>query len=320
MKVTILTDGFIVKCPNDALLELKGEVPDVEIDCISSNTATAAELLDSDVLYGWVPPEILKELKNLKWLHMPSAGANNYNDISLYANPSIILTKSSGTFGVPISEHVIGLMIALSRNFLLYHDAQRGGEWRRDRTEAIDIYKSNVLVLGLGDIGTQVCKRLSGFDCNIIGFRRDASIPHELVSEVRPLSRLRESLPNADFIISCLPGTKETSKVLGREEFALMKNRAIVINIGRGTVIDTDALTDALANNKIAGAGVDVTDPEPLPPDHPLWRAGNVLITPHISSLSPRNDKRRFAIFADLLKHYISGEKMYNVVDFTSGY
>jgi len=320
MKVSILTDGFIVKCPDEALAALKSEVPEAEINCIAGSAAGLAELADSDVVYGWLPQDMIRQLKNLKWLHLPSAGANNYTDVSLYVNPSIILTKSSGTFGIPIAEHVIGMMIALSRNFALYHNAQKEGKWNRDRTEAIDIYNSNILLLGLGDIGTQVCRRLAGFDCNIIGFRRDASVPHELVSEVRPMSRLRESLPEADYVLICLPGTEETSKVMGREEFSVMKKQAIVINIGRGTIIDTDALVDALNEGRIAGAGLDVTDPEPLPPDHPLWSAANVLITPHISSLSPRNDGRRLAIFTDLLKRYVSGREMYNIVDFSSGY
>ena len=320
MKVSILPDGIIVKYTDEMLTELKQTVPEADISCISGSAAGLTELADSEVIYGRLPHELLKELKNLKWLHLPSAGADNYTDLSLYANPSIILTKSSGTFGIPIAEHVIGMMIALGRNFTLYHNAQKEGVWNSDRTEAIDIYKSNVMVLGLGDLGTQVCKHLSGFCCNIIGFRRDASVPHEFASEVRPMSRLRESLPEADFVINCLPGTEETSKVLGRDEFSVMKKRAIVINVGRGTTIDTEALVDALNSGKIGGAGLDVTDPEPLPSGHPLWNATNVLITPHISSLSPLNDARRLAIFTDLLKRYLSGQPMYNTVDFSSGY
>ena len=320
MKVTILPDGFIVKYTEEVIADLKRAVPEAEINCIPANAAGLADLADSDVVYGWLPQELLKELKNLKWLHLPSAGANNYTDISLYANESVVLTNSSGTFGIPIAEHVIGMMIALGRNFSLYQNAQKECMWNRDRTQAIDIFNSNVLVLGLGDIGTQVCKRLAGFSCNIIGFRRDASVPHELVNEVRPMSRLRESLPEADFVIICLPGTDETRKVLGREEFSVIKNEAIVINIGRGTIIDTDALVDALNSGKVGGAGLDVTDPEPLPPDHPLWSAANVMITPHISSLSQLNDGRRLGIFTDLLKRYVAGQQLYNIVDFSSGY
>lgn len=320
MNITILTDSIIVKYTNEALTTLKHAVPDVDFACFHRDSVGVAELIDSEIIFGWPPPKMLKELKNLKWLHLPSAGANNYTDISLYADPSIILTKSSGTFGVPIAEHVIGIMIALSRNFMLHHNARQEGEWRYDHPEVLDLFGSNVLVLGLGDIGNEVCKRLSGFGCNIIGFRRDASVSHELVGEVRPISRLRESLPDADYIIVCLPGTAETDKLLGREEFDLMKKRAIVINIGRGSIIDTYALVEALNNKKIAGAGIDVTDPEPLPAGHPLWSAENVIITPHVSALSTRNGDRRLAIFTDLLKRYLSGQKMYNTVNFIAGY
>ena len=320
MKLTILTDDIIVKYTKEAIMELEQTFPDVGFSCMNKSSAGIADLIDSEIIFGWPPPKMLKDLKNLKWLHLPSAGANSYTDVSLYADPSILLTKSSGTFGIPIAEHIIGMMIALSRNFTRHHDAQKKGEWNHGRLDVLDLYGSNVLILGLGNIGTEVCRRLSGFGCNIIGFRRDASVPHELVSEVRPITRLRESLPDADYIIICLPGTNETRMIFGREEFGLMKNRAVIINIGRGTIIDTNALVEALNDKKIAGAGLDVTDPEPLPADHPLWNAGNVIITPHVSATSLRTDDRRLAIFTDLLKHYISGQQMYNVVDFVSGY
>lgn len=320
MKLTILTDDVIVQYPAAAIEALRAAVPGVVISCIPRESVKTADLIESEIIFGWPPQNALKELTRLKWLHLPSAGANNFTDISMFADPSIILTKSSGTFGVPISEHVLGMMIALSRNFPLHYNAQQKGEWGRDRPEALELFGSNVLILGLGDIGTEVCKRLSGFGCNITGIRRDPSVLHEFASAVLPVSQLRESLPNADYIVICLPGTAETSKLIGYEEFALMKKRAIIINIGRGTVIDTDALVDALKNHKIGGAGVDVTDPEPLPAGHPLWNAGNVLITPHVSALSPLSADRRLAIFTDLLKRYLSGQKMYNVVDFVSGY
>jgi phosphoglycerate dehydrogenase-like enzyme len=212
------------------------------------------------------------------------------------------------------------MMIALSRKFSFHYKAQQEGVWRQVWPETYDIVNSNVLVLGLGDIGTEVCERLSGFACNITGFRRDTSLLHEYTNEVRPLSRLRESLPDADYIIICLPGTAETANLIGREEFALMKKSAIIINIGRGSIIDTDALIDALNSKKIAGAGLDVTNPEPLPEGHPLWTAENVLITPHVSAASPTNVQRRLAIFTNLLKRYLSGQPMFNTVNFSAGY
>lgn len=321
MKLSILYDEYF-KRPSDSMLRaLTDDVPGVVIShCGSWDVAQVADLIDSEVILGRMHLKVLKQLNNLKWHHLASAGADRFTNSSLYANPSVILTKSSGTFGIPIAEHVLGMMIALSRNFMYYYANQQKCEWRQDWPVTCEIFGSNVLVLGLGDIGTEVCKRLSGFGCKITGFRRDATTPHELVRDVRPISKLRESLPDADYIIICLPGTDDVKKLIGRDEFLLMKKRAIIINIGRGFIIDTNALVDALKNNTIAGAGLDVTDPEPLPPEHPLWSAGNILITPHESASSQETANRRFAMFTDLLKRYMNGQPMYNMVDFAIGY
>jgi len=321
LKLAILYDEYFEKPSESELKALEDEAPGVAVSCCAQwDLVDAADIADAEVLFGRAPPGMLKGLKHLKWHHLASAGANKYTDHALYADPSIILTKSSGTFGVPIAEHVLGMMIALSRNFTHHYKNQLEGAWRQSWLGTYDIFASNVLVLGLGDIGTEVCRRLSGFGCNITGFRHNPSAPHELVSDVRPISRLRESLPEADYIIICLPGTVEARNLIGREEFALMKRRAIVINIGRGFIIDTDALVDALNTNTIGGAGLDVTDPEPLPAGHPLWSAKNTIITPHESASSNLTSKRRLAIFTDLLKRYMNGQPMYNTVDFNAGY
>jgi phosphoglycerate dehydrogenase-like enzyme len=320
MKLTILYDDIFQEYSEEALNGLRDSVPGVTVSSLPRVSVELDQLIDSEVIFGWAPPHLLKDLKNLKWLHLSSAGANSYTDRSLYANPSVLLTKSSGTFGIPIAEHVVGMMISLSRNFEFCYENQKKGIWHRGDSISLDLFDSNVLVLGLGDIGTEVCSRLLGFGCNITGFRHDTSIPHELVSCVRPISLLRESLPDADYIVICLPGTAETRNLIGREELELMKSRAIIINIGRGSIIDTDALVDALNGGKIAGAGLDVTEPEPLPQGHPLWSARNVLITPHVSASSALSPQRRLDIFTDLLQHYMSGQHMYNIVDFDSGY
>lgn len=320
MTVTIINDSAYLSNTDDETRLLKRTFPDLTIACVHRDSLDVEKVADSEVIFGWVPAQLLKELKNLKWLHLPSAGANNYANLSLYANQSIILTKSSGTFGMPIAEHALGMMLALSRKFAIRLNNQHEREWRFSQLDVQEITGSNVLVLGLGNLGTEVCKRLSGFGCHITGFRHDATVSHDLVDEVRPISRLRESLPEADYIVICLPATGETTKLIGREEIALMKKRAIIVNVGRGSIIDTDALVEALNDRKIAGAGLDVTDPEPLPPEHPLWSAENVLITPHVSAVSSGNTVRIFSIFSDLLKLYASGQPMFNVIDFETGY
>ena len=321
MNLSVLYDEFFKELSESSLRALEDEVPGVTVSYSGQlKSAGIADLIDSEIIFGPAPPKMLKELKNLKWHHLASAGAGPFSNRSLYANHEIILTKSSGTFGIPIAEHVIGMMLALSRNFTYYYKNQLDGVWRQNWPKTFDIFGSTVLVLGLGNLGTEVCKRLSGFGCHIIGFRHDSSLPHGFANEVRPMSQFQESLPAADYIIICLPGTDETRNLVGRNEFLLMKDRAIIINVGRGFIIDTGALIDALNNNVIAGAGLDVTEPEPLPLGHPLWNTKNVLLTPHESASSNETAKRRLAIFKDLLKRYASGQPLYNIVDFVTGY
>jgi len=302
------------------LQSIKDAAPDIVVSTVQQSSVEIADLIDSEIVFGRIPPHMLIELPNLKWLHLASAGANGMTDMSLYSNKSTILTKSSGTFGIPMAEHIIGMMIALGRDFGYYYKKQFAGEWCGTWPDLLDISGSTVLVIGLGDIGTEVCNHLIGFGCKIIGFRRDITKPHESVYDIRHLSRLQESLPEADYVIICTPGTPETEKLFGCEEFDLMKTRAIIINVGRGMIIDSYALADALNQQKIAGAGIDVTEPEPLPAGHPLWSAKNILITPHVSAATQLTAKRRVMVFIDLLKRYLTGQQMYNLVDFNAGY
>jgi len=322
MNIALIYSQGFTKLPDEILNKIRSTAPGAKIIEAYQDDVTVEDIVDTEIIFGRVSRRMLKSLPNLKWCHLFTAGADGLTDISLYANKSVILTKSSGTYGVPIAEYVIGMMLALGRKFGHYYEKQQESKWSWSDgvSDSFDIFGSTVLVLGLGDIGTEVCRRLSGFGCNIIGIRRNPSTPHELVQDVRPLSRLHESLREADYVVICTPGTEKTAKLFGENEFNLMKKRAMIVNIGRGSAIDTDALVAALHNGEIAGAGLDVTDPEPLPDKHPLWTAPNVLITPHVSPLTPVIIERRAMIFIDLLNRYLNGEEMYNIVDFAEGY
>ena len=320
MNITVIYDYFFKVLSEELLRQIRETAPDANVSEVEQDVVTVADLVDADVVYGRIPAHMLIELPKLKWQHLASAGANGLTDRALYANKSIILTKSSGTFGIPIAEYIVGMMIALSRDFGYYYKKQTENHWCDNTPDFRDIYGSTVLIFGLGDIGTEVGRHLSGFNCRFIGFRHDASKPHEIITDIRPISKLHESLPEADFIIVCAPGTTETENTFGSEEFKLMKNTAIIINVGRGMIIDGDALAEALNNEQIYAAGLDVTEPEPLPTEHPLWSARNAFITPHVSAITQLTTKRRVMIFLDLLKRYLNGQEMYNIVDFETGY
>ena len=320
MKLTIINDHYFRKLPNALVQEIKDAATGYTVAEVEQNGIEVKDLFDSDIVFGRIPPHLLIKLPNLKWQHLASAGANGLMDKALYANQSMILTKSSGTFGVSIAEHIIGMMIALGRDFGHYYKKQFEGEWDSYWPILKDISGATVLIIGLGDIGTEVSKHLSGFNCRLIGMRRNESNPHEVINDIRPISQLHDTLPEVDFVIICTPGTTDTENLFSHVEFDLMKNTAIIINVGRGQIIDSSALAEALNTHSIYGAGLDVTDPEPLPEKHPLWTARNILITPHISAATNVTTKRRAMVFIDLLKRYIAGQDLYNFIDFDAGY
>ena len=177
-------------------------------------------------------------------------------------------------------------------------------------------------VLGLGDIGGEFAKRAKALGARVIGVRRTGTDKPDFVDELIHTDKLDEYLPQADCVAITLPGTTATKGMFDAERMAKMKDGAILLNVGRGMIVDTDALCAALENGKLAGAGVDVTDPEPLPADHPLWKMENAVITPHISGgyhLQETHD-RIVRIMAENLKRFLAGEPLRNVVDFSTGY
>ena len=320
MKLTIINDHYFRKLPEKLLLEIKNVAPGYTVTEVEQNGIEVEDIIDSDIVFGRIPPHMLIELPNLKWQHLASAGANGLMDRALYANQSMILTKSSGTVGVSMAEYIIGMMIALGRNFGHYYKKQFEGSWDSDWPVLQDLSGSTVLVIGLGDIGTEISRRLLSFNCRLIGMRRNAGKPHEVIKDIRSLSQLHETLPEADYVIICSPGTAETKNLFGSAEFDIMKSNSIIINVGRGMIIDSEALAVALNERKIYGAGLDVTEPEPLPDGHSLWSARNILITPHVSTATYVTTERRTMVFIKLLKRYIAGQDLYNYVDFEAGY
>jgi len=320
LKLTIINDHYFRKLPDELLQKIKDVATGYDVTEVEQEGITVNDLIDSDIVFGRIPPHLLIGLPNLKWQHLASAGANGLMDRALYANKSMVLTKSSGTFGIPMAEHIIGMMIALGRDFGHYYKKQFEGEWDSYWPTLLDIEGSTVLIIGLGDIGTEVSKHLSGFGCRLIGMRKNISKHHDIINDVRSVSQLHETLPEVDYVIICTPGTAETENLFGHYEFELMKSTAIIVNVGRGMIIDSDALAEALNERKIHGAGLDVTEPEPLTKGHPLWSARNVLITPHVSAATNVTTKRRARVFIKLLKRYLAGDDMYNLVDFDAGY
>ena len=281
---------------------------------------TAEDVKDCEVLMGYFPAGILKDLPNLRWLQTPCAGVERFCG-DIYAREDVILTNSSGAFGVAIAEYMFTGLLMLMRLMPSYAANQKEHVWNCEGN-CRSIFGSTITVVGMGDIGTNFAERAKAFGAVVRGVRRTDAPSPSCYDEVYTTDKLSEALKNVDAVVLALPGTKETTKVINREVIAAMDEKTIVVNCGRGYTVDQAALKDALKEGKLAGAVLDVFEAEPLPSDDELWDMKNVIITPHISGHDddPVNSSIIYSIFYNNLKHYILGEPLEHIVDQKAGY
>lgn len=284
-----------------------------------ANEVTEKTVANAEVILGNVPPEVLKGAKVLKWLQLNNAGTEGYCDGAL--PKGVVLTNATGAYGLAISEHMIGVLFELQKKLNLYQTNQLAHVWKKEGNVRM-IQGSRVLVIGLGDIGTAFAQKMKALGCRTVGIKRREGRKPAGVDDLYLLERLEQQLPRADIVALCLPGNADTWHLLNKERIALMKESAVVLNVGRGITIDTEALTEALQEGRIAGAALDVTDPEPLPSDHPLWEMKNVIITPHISGgyALPETLEQILDICIENLECYMVQRPLRNVIDFRTGY
>lgn len=274
---------------------------------------------NADVIIGNVRPELLKHASKLKWLQLNSAGTNGYT--KEVVPEGVILTNATGAYGLAISEHMMASLLFLMKKIDIYSREQADHNWQK-RGKVTGIYGTRTLVVGCGDIGCEFAKRMNAFGSHVTGIRTKESAVPEYMEAMKLTDDLYEELKKADIVADCLPGTDRTYRMFDRKAFESMKDGSYFINVGRGTSVDTDALIEALDSGHLAGACLDVTDPEPLPSDHPLWDAPNVLITPHVSGgyhMQITHD-RIVEIAADNLKRFLNNEPLKNIVDMATGY
>ena len=282
----------------------------------------AANIGECEVIFGHAGHDLLARAKNLKWLHSFSAGVEHYLKPEAKLAESVILTNSAGMHGVSISEHMIGMCLMLMRRLHNYYAQQNRHEWKY-LGNVRSIYKSNVTVVGLGGIGSHFASRCKALGAVVYGVVRTPrkDVP-DCADKIFTVQELDEAIENADVVALTLPGTAETKCMFDKNRMLKMKKGAIIINIGRGTAIEQDALIELLGNGHIGGAGLDVTDPEPLPTDSKLWDFENVIITPHISGGGTLPITVDFIVdrFIAYLKDYVDGKPFEKVVDRKSGY
>jgi phosphoglycerate dehydrogenase-like enzyme len=211
---------------------------------------------------------------------------------------------------------MLGTLLSLFRKLYAYRDQQKTHAWNNLGT-VNKVNGSTVLVIGMGDIGGSFARLVKAMGAYVIGVRRTDATKPDYVDEIHLTEELEDLLPRADVVAMSLPGNAQTTNILSRERIAMMKDGAVVINVGRGTAIDTEALCDALESGHLGGAALDVTNPEPLPADHRMWDIPNVIITPHVSGgwSLPETFERIVRLSADNLRRYFNGEPLKNVID-----
>ena len=282
--------------------------------------ADAAMIRDADIIFGKAKPGLIGASERLEWLQLDSAGADAYIKPGVL-NEKTLLTNATGAYSKAVAEHAFALTLMLQKKLHLYRDDQKRALWG-DRGMVSSLDGSTVAVVGLGDIGLYYARLVKAMGAAVVGVKRRPSELPACVDELVLNEALDSVLPRADVVMSVLPATAATAHLYTTERFRRMKNSALFINCGRGNAVDPAVLYDALVSGEIAAAAIDVADPEPLPPESPLWGLENLVITPHISGNYHLPDilERVVDIAADNLRAFLKGEPLRNQVDFATGY
>ncbi|WP_299549737.1 D-2-hydroxyacid dehydrogenase [Seonamhaeicola sp.] len=301
------------------------EVADgVAVEFVSSASEIEASILDSDVYIGGCTNLIAKG-KALDYIHITSAGIDRCGSIPGIKTSKLIATNNAKVHSETIAEHSIAMMMALTRRLPMFQDLKTKSDWSRgnntpDAPKAIAVKGKTMLVLGLGGIGSQVASRGNKLGMHVIGTRNSRRTGPDYVDYVGLSDETVALAKRADVVVNALPLTDKTKGIVGEAFFNNLNEGSYYISVGRGKTTDTDALIAALKSGKLSGAGLDVTDPEPLPEGHELWSMPNVIITQHTAGRSDLTRRNALMIIRENLRRYIRGEKLLNMVDLARGY
>jgi D-2-hydroxyacid dehydrogenase (NADP+) len=299
--------------------------PEMRVLHLPNYDQLPAELPDTDIFVGYsLRAEQLTDAKKLKWIHSTAAGVEQLMYPEL-RDSGILVTNPSGVFSVPMAEHTMGLLLALARNFPDSVRQQDRARWSQqelwDKPQHLTELNGRVLlIVGYGSIGHEVAKRAKAFDMRVWGVSRSGEGDRTHLEKLFSATQLTEALPDADYVLLCAPETAESEHLIGAAQLAKMKRGARLINVGRGSLLDEAALVRALESGALGGAALDVAQTEPLPAESPLWKAPNLMITPHTSAVSDRLWHRETALLMELLERWFDGRELFNRVDFVRGY
>lgn len=291
-----------------------------ELVFAETQDVTPEQVASADALIGNVSPTLLEQAPQLQWVQLVSSGADVYA-----ARPALkkrfTLTTATGAYGVGIAEYMVGMLLTMMKRIPTYLDQQKAGVWR-DAGEVVSPMGKRVLVVGMGNLGTEFALRMRPFGCTLVGVRRRPGACPEAFDELRTMAELPEELAKADVVALCLPGTTETYHLFDREMLAHCKPGAFLMNVGRGTVIPREALLDRRTTERFGGIWVDVLETEPLPDGDALFSVANLIVTPHITGGWHLDEtrKRIFAICAENLRRWLDGQPLTKVLDWDTGY
>src|SRR5262245_41369294 len=299
--------------------------PRVQVRIVHDQAEFARQLAQADAVIGSRPylkisAEVAKPGARLRWVQTTTVGVDHAVPRALLAAEHLALTRIKGPPGPLMAEHAVLLMLALSRNLAVYLDNQRRHVWRREGQDWLPLHGQTVAILGVGSGGgnlARVCK--TGFGMTVLGMTRTPrEIPH--VDRTFGRSELLSVLPEADFVVLCLPNTPATRHIIDAAAFDAMKPTACLINVSRGALIDEGALIAAMRAGRIAGAGLDVTAQDPIPAESPLWDLPNTLITPHVATESVKLSDAVVAFWCENLRRFAESQALLGVVDRRAGY
>jgi phosphoglycerate dehydrogenase-like enzyme len=303
----------------DALREYRAAGKDSDIVVAGSAADMARETVDADAVIGGISKDLFAKAKKLKWLQTYSAGVEGYR-WNEFLDSGVVLTNCRIVQGPNIADHAMALLLALTRGLNVFFGDKEREESSREGHELLELQDMTAVVIGVGGIGSQIAQRAHGFGMKVIGVDPKDLPPNITVSRMVYPSQLDTVLPLADVVFVSAPLTPESRHMMGPSQFDLMKKGSFFVAVSRGGLYDTPALVKALDSKKLAGAGLDVTDPEPLPKGHPLWKFPNVVVTPHVAGNSPGSYARRVGVFKENIGHFVRNEPMRNVVDKQKGY
>jgi phosphoglycerate dehydrogenase-like enzyme len=312
----------IVPPMNPAELDdLKAVASDLELVACRSEAEAIEQAPGAVACYGFITPGVIRAGKSLRWVQQPSAGVEGRMEIPELVDSAIILTNMQRVYAPEIADQALGYVLAFTRSPSHFIRAQPAQEWRSHRPGVVldELLGKTLLVIGLGGIGSEIARRAHAFGMRVLATDPKVLERPLYVEELHRPDAFHTLLPRAHVVASAVPLTRQSRGMIAAREFGMMKRGVILINVSRGKVVDTAALVAALDSGQVAAAGLDVTDPEPLPKGHPLW-SRNVLITPHSAGQSPGGERRRHELFRENLRRFAAGEMLLNVVDKRVGY